>query len=296
MADTQQGNTQTESPDVDVLNIDDSNSSGDDSQAFFDALDKSANGIVYDDEPSQPTSEEGADNKALESPDDGNVSQTSNNTDANNLQDRYSASSREAKRLNSKLSELEPYMPILDAMKEDPNLISHVRNYFEGGGNAPSSMKEQLNLGEDFMFDGNEAFENPESDSAKVLNATIDGLVQRRLSDFNQRQSLENERLNSEQEFKNTHNMNSDEWKEFVDFAKNKKLSLDDIYYLKNREQRDRNIQRAAQDEVARQMQDVSSRPQSLASAGSTPQPEASPDDTVFDQLLGGEEVNRLLG
>ena len=75
-----------------------------------------------------------------------------------------------------------------------------------------------------------------------------------------------------------------------------KKLSLDDIYYLKNREQRDRNIQRAAQDEVARQMQDVSSRPQSLASAGSTPQPEASPDDTVFDQLLGGEEVNRLLG
>tara|TARA_R100000458_G_C8267737_1_gene242657 strand:+ start:429 stop:1319 length:891 start_codon:yes stop_codon:yes gene_type:complete len=296
MADTQQGNTQTESPDVDVLNIDDSNSSGDDSQAFFDALDKSANGIVYDDEPSQPTSEEGADNKALESPDDGNVSQTSNNTDANNLQDRYSASSREAKRLNSKLSELEPYMPILDAMKEDPNLISHVRNYFEGGGNAPSSMKEQLNLGEDFMFDGNEAFENPESDSAKVLNATIDGLVQRRLSDFNQRQSLENERLNSEQEFKNTHNMNADEWKEFVDFAKNKKLSLDDIYYLKNREQRDRNIQRAAQDEVARQMQDVSSRPQSLASAGSTPQPEASPDDTVFDQLLGGEEVNRLLG
>jgi len=296
MADTEQGNTQTESPDLDVLSIDDSNNSGDDSQAFFDALDKSANGIVYDDEPSQSTSEENTDNKVFESPDDGNVRETSNNTDADNLQDRYSASSREAKRLNSKLSELEPYMPILEAMKEDPNLISHVRGYFEGGGNAPSSMKEQLNLGEDFMFDGNEAFDNPESDSAKVLNATIDGLVQRRLTDFSRRQSLDNERLNSEEDFKNNHKMNPDEWNEFVSFAKNKKLSLDDIYYLKNREKRDRNIQRAAQDEVAKQMEKVGNRPQSLSAAGSTPQPDVSPDDNVFDQLLGGEEVNRLLG
>ena len=297
MADTEQGNTQTESPDLDVLSIDDSNNSGDDSQAFFDALDKSANGIVYDDEPSQSTSEENTDNKVFESPDDGNVRETSNNTDADNLQDRYSASSREAKRLNSKLSQLEPYMPILDAMKEDPNLITHVRNYFEGGGNAPASMKEQLNLGEDFMFDGNEAFDNPDSDSAKVLTATIDGLVQRKLTDFSRRQSTENERLNSEEEFKNSHDMNPDEWKEFVDFAKNKKLSLEDIYYLKNRQQRDRNIQRAAHDEVSKQMQNVGNKPQSLASAGSTPQPEASPDDSVFDQLLGGEDnLNRLLG
>jgi hypothetical protein len=297
MPDIQQSNTQIESPDIDVLNIEKSNDSGDDSQAFFDALDKSANGIVYDDEPSQSTSEMDTDNNVSQSPEDGNVSQTSNNTDAGNLQDRYSASSREAKRLNSKLSELEPYMPILDAMKEDPKLITHVRNYFEGGGNAPTSMKEQLNLGEDFMFDGNEAFDNPDSDSAKVLNATVDGLVQRRLSDFSRRQSTENERLNSEEDFKQTHDMNPDDWKEFVNFAKNKKLSLDDIYYLKNREARDRNIQRAAQDEVSKQMQSVGNRPQSLSSAGSTPQPDASPDDNVFDQLLGGEDtINRLLG
>jgi|TARA_Y100000310_G_scaffold159988_1_gene159677 uncharacterized protein (UPF0147 family) len=295
MADAQVGNTQQESPDVDILDIKDSVSSVDDSAAFFDALDKSANGIVYD-EPSQITSDEATNNTVAMSPDEGTAVEPTNNTDTEVLQNRYSASSREAKRLNSRLGELEPYVPILDAMREDPNLISHVRTYFEGGGNTPKSMKEQFNLGEDFMFDGSEAFDNPDSDSAKVLNATIDGLVQRRLTDFSRKQQSENQRLNSEEEFKQAHDMDGDQWTEFVDFAKNKKLSLEDIYYLKNRETRDRNIQRSAQNEVSQQMQNMRERPQSLASAGSTPTSESSPDDKVFDQLLDGDNINRLLG
>ena len=184
------------------------------SNDFFESLDNQVNGGIL--EPSQPTSEQS-----------GNT-QTSPNVEVQNevpdnnldtLQKRYSDSSREAKRLNSKLKELEPYMPILDAMREDPNLISHVRNYFEGGGQTPQTMTEKLNLGEDFVFDPDDAFSQPESDSAKVLGATIDGVVQRRLNSALQGQRQENQKLAKETNFRQKHGMNDEQWSQFVDFA-----------------------------------------------------------------------------
>ena len=147
------------------------------SENFFQELDNQVNGGILD-EPSQPTSEQSGNTQT--SPNVEVQNEVSNEVDT--LQKRYSDSSREAKRLNGKLKELEPYMPILDAMREDPNLISHVRNYFEGGGQTPETLNQKLNLDEDFVFDADEAFSKPDSDSAKVLGATIDGVVQRRLN------------------------------------------------------------------------------------------------------------------
>ena len=296
MADTQPGNTQQESPDVDILNMPEEAQRSDDSQAFFDALDKSVNSAIYDDEITQPTSEMPADNKAEVSPDVSSAGNTPNNTDVGNLQNRYSASSREAKRLNSRVGELEPYVPILDAMREDPNLIQHVRGYFEGGGNAPTSMRENLNLGEDFSFDSTDAFDDPNSDSARVLNATIDGLVQKRLSSYATNQKAENAKLASESDFRSKYQLDEDEWGDLVTFAKSKQLDLEDIYYLKNRTNREENIKRSTQEEVGRQMQNMREIPQSLASSGASEQDNKSPDDTTFDMLLEGENINRLLG
>ena len=296
MADTQPGNTQQESPDVDILNMPEEAQRSDDSQAYFDALDKSVNSAIYDDEITQPTSEMPADNKAEVSPDVSSAGNTPNNTDVGNLQNRYSASSREAKRLNSRLGELEPYVPILDAMREDPNLIQHVRGYFEGGGNAPTSMRENLNLGEDFSFDSTDAFDDPNSDSARVLNATIDGLVQKRLSSYATNQKAENAKLASESDFRSKYQLDEDEWGDLVTFAKSKQLDLEDIYYLKNRTNREENIKRSTQEEVGRQMQNMREIPQSLASSGASEQDNKSPDDTTFDMLLEGENINRLLG
>lgn len=260
------------------------------SDGFFEALDTQVNGGILDAPPSQEqtTSQslEDAGNQFLqeqqqkESPVEGQA-------DIENLQKRYSDSSREAQRLNGKLSELQPYMPILDAMREDPNLITHVRNYFQGGGQAPVSMKEQLNLNEDFVFDPDEAMSNADSDSAKVLGATIDGVVQKRLNDALSTQKNENIRLTKESEFRSKYNLSEDQWKNFVSFAKNKTLQLDDIYYLMNKGQREQNIAQSANQEVTNQMKKVQQRPQSLASQGSASEPQKSPDDSVFEEILG---------
>ena len=258
------------------------------SDDFFSALDSSVNGGILD-EPSQLTSDLISDN-TLSSPSEvqPQVSDPTEVVDVETIQKRYSDSSREARRLNSELQELQPYMPILDAMRDDPNLITHVRNYFEGGGQTPQNMAEKLNLPEDFVFDADDAFATPKSDSAKVMGATIDGIVERRLGKALQGQKTENHRLAKEATFRQRHEMNDDTWSTFVDFAKSKSLELDDIYYLMNRKGRDGKIADMTRREMQEKMREVQQQPGSLATAGGA-QVEESPDDRVFEVLLGAE-------
>ena len=259
------------------------------SSDFFESLDREVNGGILD-EPTQPTSvqsdnTQSSPNVEVQPQDDNEV-----------LQKRYSDSSREAKRLNGKLKEIEPYMPILDAMREDPNLISHVRNYFEGGGQAPQSMNQQLNLDEDFVFDPDEAFQKPDSDSAKVMGATIDGIVQRRLNNVLKTQQAENAKMAKETQFKQKMNMSDEEWSEFTEFAKSKSLELEDIYYLMNRKNRDSQIADSTRQEIQNKMREVQSQPNTLATQGSVPV-EKSTDDTVFDTILGTDsELEKAFG
>ena len=258
------------------------------SDDFFSALDSSVNGGILD-ESSPLTSDISSDN-TLASPSEvqPQVSDPTEVVDVETIQKRYSDSSREARRLNSELQELEPYMPILDAMRDDPNLITHVRNYFEGGGQTPQNMAEKLNLPEDFVFDADDAFATPQSDSAKVLGATIDGIVERRLGKALKGQKTENHRLAKEATFRQKHEMDDDTWSTFVDFAKSKSLELDDIYYLMNRKGRDGKIADMTRREMQDKMREVQQQPGSLATAGGA-QVEKSPDDRVFESLLGAE-------
>ena len=260
------------------------------SEDFFGDLDKSLNsGILEQEELLQSTSDNDGDNTPL-----GQSEVQQQDDDV--LQKRYSDSSREAQRLNGKLKEIEPYMPILDAMKEDPNLIKHVRNYFEGGGQTPVSMKETLKLPEDFVFDADDAFSTPDSDSAKVFGATVDGIVQRRLNSALSSQKNENQKLAKETSFRQNHEMSDGEWSEFVDFAKSKSLELEDIYFLMNRKKRDTNIADNARQQVATQMKKTQNQPRSLATAGSTTV-EQSKDDQVFDALMGiDQELENAFG
>lgn len=259
------------------------------SDNFFEELDNQVNGGILD-RPSQTTSEQ---SRNTQSSPNAEVQSEVPNNELDTLQKRYSDSSREAKRLNGKLAEIEPYMPILDAMREDPNLISHVRSYFEGGGQTPQSMNEKLNLNEDFVFDPDEAFSQPDSDSAKVLGATIDGVVQRRLSNVLQTQKTENAKMAKEAQFKQKMEMSDDEWKNFTEFAKSKSLELEDIYYLMNRKNRDEKIADSTRQEIHNKMREVQQQPGTLATQGSTPV-ERSNEDSVFDTILGsGSELEK---
>ena len=257
------------------------------SDDFFNQLDRQVMGSSISEETPQTTSPP---ETPVESP-----SSNIDNEDVATLEKRYSDSSREAKRLNQQLNDLEPYMPILDAMKEDPNLITHVKNYFEGGGSTPTDLKGRLGIDEDFVFDYDEAISNPNSDSAKLFNATVDGVVQRRLGQFANEQKIQDRQRNEESSFRSKFDISNEDYNELVDFAKNRKLTLEDVYYLKNRENAADNVAQNTRTEVMDQMKNVRRTPQSLASVGTAPREEQSLDDQVFDKLLGvGEKVSDI--
>jgi|TARA_R100000750_G_scaffold13556_2_gene8677 hypothetical protein len=268
------GNAQDSAPD--------STSNVDASREFFAALDGSLNQGILEGE-QKATSDANSSNILSQSPQE--VQEVTDQSEGN-LMKRYQDSSREAKRLYDENKSMEPYIPIINAMKEDPQLIRHVRGYFEGGGEAPKSMKERMGLEDDFIFDADEALSNPESDSAKMFGATVDGIVQQRLAQSQQQQNAVTERAAKENDFKGKHNLSTEEWNDYKNFAKTHKLTFDDILYLKNKDTREANIQQNANENVARQMQKVQSAPGSLATTGSA-QVETNQDDSVFDILKG---------
>ena len=286
MSDNQEtDNLLVDSPESPVQNTDE------DTADFFAALDKDVNSMMHD---SQSSTEPDAPVLAEAQSETSQAVPVSPEQQKHDWEKRYSDSSKEAKRLNERLSELEPYVPVLDAMKEDPNLITHVRDYFEGGGSAPVNLKERLGVPEDFVFDYDEAISDSNSDSARVLGATIDGVVQQRLGAFANEQRAHSDLANEETAFKSRHELSDGQMDEVLEFAKSRKLSLDDIFYLFNRENRDKNIANSARKEVTEQMKNVRQKPKSVSTTGSQTMDQSS-DDLIFDQLAKqGEGVEEL--
>ena len=248
-----------------------------DSNDFFAGLENEVNGgILESDDSSQTLS----DNKEKGS----EVQQENVET----LKKRYADSSKEGQRLNTRLKELEPYLPILDEMRKDSGLINHVRDYFESGGQTPQNVTSKLDLPEDFIFDADEAVSEPNSDSAKVLNSTIDNVVQRRLSNELGKQKEEMKVSSEINSFKEKHNMDDNQWNEFKNYADARSLSLDDILYLKQRESGEpmeaRNV--GVSEKAANHTRKAQMKPQSLATTGSA-STEVDSDDQLFDAILG---------
>tara|TARA_R110000824_G_scaffold256429_1_gene445467 strand:- start:812 stop:1717 length:906 start_codon:yes stop_codon:yes gene_type:complete len=249
--------------------------------SFFEELDNSVNAAqmetpLSEDAIPQPNQTTPVAEKAVDS-----------GEEKHNYEKRYTDSSKEARRLNSRLGELEPYLPLLDAMRDDPNLITHVKNYFEGGGQAPESMTEELGLDEDFIFDGDEAIKDPKSSSAKVLNRTVDGMIQKRLGQFQGQQVEENRKLKEASAFRQKHNLDDNDYQEFMNYAKEHKLSLDDILYLKTRKNVNEKVATATKEELLSQMKNVRQRPKSLGSTGDmSASGTQSKEDAVFDKLM----------
>lgn len=262
-----------------------------DADDFFESLDREVNSMILDDNKSEVAvsgkEQENANTPPVEQVENGEIP---------NMAKRYADSSREAKRLNKRLKELEPYAPLLDAYKNDPNLIQHTKSYFEGGGRTPKSIQDKLNLGEDFVFDGDEAIKDPSSDSAKVFGAVVDEAVNRRLGGYKRQEALKSKQEKDETSFRDKFEMSDDDYGDLVEFAKSRPLSLEDIYYLKNREERDMNVARATRDDMRQQMQNVRQKPTSLSDTGSK-SIDRSQEDILFDNILGiDKELDEAFG
>ena len=111
------------------------------SNDFFDAMDRSVNGAIIDeDQQKQETPNDSGSN--VETRD---ISEGSNSNTVD-WEKRYKDSSREATRMSGQLKALSPFVPLLKAMRQDSGLVDTVRDYLQGGGKPSKSIKEQLNF------------------------------------------------------------------------------------------------------------------------------------------------------
>ncbi|MBC8410477.1 MAG: hypothetical protein H8E12_17430 [Rhodobacteraceae bacterium] len=270
----------------------DQNDSTDD---FFSQLEAEVNGGIIDED---EQSDDMVTPETQMAPEPVQATQQKNSQGPNDTQDwekRYKDSSREAQRMASELNELKPFVPVLDAMKQDSGLVDHVRNYFEEGGSPNASMSEKLGLDEDFVYDQHEAVTDPDSDSAKVFNAYVNQAVDQKVASVvtkekqnNLAMAKEQDRQAEESSFRLKYDMTDDQFASFVDKARAHTLTLEDAFHVVNRDKVTEGVAKNTKKEMLSQMKNVRNIPTSMSNANST-EVEKSTEDNIFDALLGSD-------
>ena len=271
------------------------------SEGFFEALEEDVNGIIANS--NTEATQQTVDTEQVTQQQTVGSNNVGWDDDGNPYKKRYQDSSREAVKLREQYKEVEPFVPVLEAMKNDSGLVEHVRNYLVNGGDTPKGVQEQLGLDEDFVFDSQEAMTDPDSDSAKVLNAQVDKVVQHRVGQIYQAEKAnaakvqkEAKRQSMENEFRDKKGMSDEQFTVFKEAAQNHVLTLEDIDYLLNRDQANANVVQSTKNEMLTQMKNVRNIPPTASGANSQTE-EKSPDNAVFDGILGLDgDLDNLFG
>ena len=271
------------------------------SDGFFEALEENVNGVITEDSTEATRQEVGTEQVTQqETVGSDNVGW---DNDGNPYKKRYQDSSREAVKLREQYKDVEPFVPVLEAMKNDSGLVEHVRDYLVNGGNTPKSVQEELSLDEDFIFDSQDAMTDPDSDSAKVLNAQVDKVVQQRVGQIVKAEKdnavkiqQESQRRTIEQDFREKKGMNDEQFASFKEKAQSHVLTLEDIDYLLNRDQANANVVQSTKNDMLSQMKNVRNIPTSASGANSQAD-EKTPDNAIFDGILGLDgDLDNLFG
>lgn len=278
---------------------------------IFDRLDNSVNGMAGEgDQPQEahniPTeathvnsgSEQG--NPRVES----HGSNSAWDDDNNPYKKRYQDSSREAVKMNQQLRQLKPFVPVLDAMKRDSGLVQHVREYLQNGGKPSGDVKKNLGLAEDFQYDPNEAVQNPESDSARVMNAQVEAVVNNRVSDILKQEKTKavKSRVQLAQkqqaiDFIKRHKMTKEQFQDFAKQANSRRLTFDDVYFLLNKDKQNQNVANAAKTDMLNQMKNARTMPTSASDSNNQGYAKPSRENEIFDAIAGLDgSVDDLFG
>jgi len=270
------------------------------SEGFFEALEKDVNGVIADD--TEATQQSIGPAQVTQSQDVGSNNVTAQEG-SGNWEKRYKDSSREAVKWRDEYKKVEAFVPILETMKKDSGLVEHVREYLVNGGTPSKTMQEQIGLDEDFIFDQQEAMTDPNSDSAKLMNAQVDKVVQARVGQILHAEKQNAQKINAERgrqqietDFQEKKGMNDEQFNEFKERAKNHILTLDDVDYLLNRDQANANVVQHTKTDMLNQMKNVRNIPATASGANSRAQ-DIDPNNAVFDTIMGTDgDLDNLFG
>ena len=259
---------------------------------FFDALETQVNGAIQDAPAEQAVQEPVSDQVTPEVDSSSReVPQNSNWEDESNpYKVRYSDSSRENTKNKAVLDKLKPYESLIGVLEQDAELVDIVRGYLDKG--TKPDMKQSLDLGDDFVFDMDEAISDPNSKSAQVFNTIVDKRADQKAGDRiaaerqKAQQAAQKRNMQSQtKQFVDANGMNKDEFSELSKWAQTHQLSWDDINFLKNRDKANAKIASNSKQQVLNQMKNVQSMPATASSAGGENPGDRDHNDSIFDLI-----------
>lgn len=284
----------------------------DDSGNFFDDLEKEVNGVVFDDTSENskaneqtmvtPETQQTIDPGTVVSEDSAVQGGIDWDSDTNPYKKRYSDSSREAQNLKARVDDLGQYDAIIDVMKKDPTLVDKVRDHLQGN-NKPTSVKEALNVPEDFVFDADEALSNPNSTSAQVFDRYIDKAVTQRVAQseakVNNKIANENNKRQNAAEaeaWRQQNNMSKEDFASMMDKAAGHNIDYDDINLILNGNTVKKNVAKNANDNIRKQMNQArKNAPPTASGVGSmNASMDISEDDKIFSALQNLDKTDNL--
>ena len=258
---------------------------------FFDALETQVNGAIQDTPAEQ--AQESASGQVTPQVDSSSreVPQNSNwEAESNPYKVRYSDSTREAQRMKAENDKLKPYESLIGVLEQDAELVDIVRGYLDKG--TKPDIKQSLDLGDDFVFDMDEAISDPDSKSAQVFNTIVDKRADQKAGDRiaverqKAQQAAQKRNMQSQtKQFVDANKMNKDEFSELSKWAQTHQLSWDDINFLKNRDKANAKIASNSKQQVLNQMKNVQSMPATASSAGGENPGERDHNDSIFDLI-----------
>ena len=275
------------------------------SSDFFSQLEQEYNGAVDDslldtnDPP--PKNEPGNESPVNTGPAQATPLPEQGNSNSIDWEKRYKSSSNEARKLNEKLKETSKFEPLLNVMRKDKGLVQHIKEYLEAGG-TPKSMKEKLGVPDDFVYDPQEAMEDPESNSAKLFIAQVDKAVNAKVDKKHREkvaqvkmQTANAKKLADAKRLMARHNLSTDQLKVVYEESKKRNVSLDDAYYLMNKSQVVNKAAANTRHNMINQMQNARNIPKSVSHSNSA-QVEKDPTNDLFDTLKGSDDADNLFG
>lgn len=271
---------------------------GADSKDFFDQLESSVNSGIVDVQEQEATPTEPEVTLTSEPVEEDSQDAVDVWEDETNpYKKRYADSSREAVKMKGKLDDLQQYEALINVMKKDKGAVDTLRSYLKGE-TAPASVKERLGIDDDFIFDPDEAFADPKSKSAMLMNTHIDNIVSQRVNQavdgYEAKAAEEKQAADTQAQFDNfvkQKGYTPEQAEALQRAAAEHTLSWDDIDYLVNREKVKTNIQQNTKKQMMNQMQRAQSVPQTASKSGSAEGGDISHEDAVFNAIKGLDET-----
>ena len=116
-----------------------------------------------------------------------------------------------------------------------------------------------------------------------------------------QQQTQQSQQLNAAREtevsaFKKKFNMSDEQFADMMKSAKGRKMTLEDVHFLVNKERANANVANSTKNDMMNQMRQVRDIP-TTAGGVNSPRSEQSQDDQIFDDLMGsGGSMEELFG